>query len=129
MFSSDFISYLRWTISSCFKTSAKIPFHQRLTAIGNEVERVISNELKNQLNDLSKAMNEAYYLGQNKINNSDNSDINSIKKQKLSNVKRLSNTRSNPITSFVEMCCKNLWKFTCLRSLFSHIQNCNKQLK
>ncbi len=76
--------------------------------IENEVERVISNELKNQLNDLSKAMNEAYYLGQNKINNSDNSDINSIKKQKLSNVKRLSNTRSNPITSFVEMCCKNL---------------------
>ncbi|HUC88882.1 MAG TPA: crossover junction endodeoxyribonuclease RuvC [Candidatus Paceibacterota bacterium] len=27
--------------SSCFKTSAKIPFHERLTAIGNEIERVI----------------------------------------------------------------------------------------
>jgi crossover junction endodeoxyribonuclease RuvC len=27
--------------SDCFKTSAKIPFHARLTAIGNEIERVI----------------------------------------------------------------------------------------
>lgn len=27
--------------SECFKTSAKIPFHERLTNIGNEVERVI----------------------------------------------------------------------------------------
>ncbi len=27
--------------SACFKTSAKIPFHTRLTAIGNEVEKVI----------------------------------------------------------------------------------------
>ncbi len=27
--------------SSCFKTSAKIPFHKRLTLIGEEVERVI----------------------------------------------------------------------------------------
>lgn len=27
--------------SDCFKTSAKIPFHQRLTFIGNEVERII----------------------------------------------------------------------------------------
>lgn len=27
--------------SACFKTSAKIPFHERLTAIGDEMERVI----------------------------------------------------------------------------------------
>jgi crossover junction endodeoxyribonuclease RuvC len=27
--------------SDCFKTSAKIPFHQRLTLIGDEVERII----------------------------------------------------------------------------------------
>jgi crossover junction endodeoxyribonuclease RuvC len=27
--------------SACFKTSAKIPFHERLTAIGTEIERVI----------------------------------------------------------------------------------------
>ena len=27
--------------SNCFKTSAKIPFHARLTAIGNEIEKVI----------------------------------------------------------------------------------------
>ena len=27
--------------SDCFKTSAKIPFHKRLTAIGNEIEGVI----------------------------------------------------------------------------------------
>jgi crossover junction endodeoxyribonuclease RuvC len=27
--------------STCFKTSAKIPFHERLTLIGQEVERVI----------------------------------------------------------------------------------------
>lgn len=27
--------------SECFKTSAKIPFHERLTLIGNEVERII----------------------------------------------------------------------------------------
>ena len=27
--------------SNCFKTSAKIPFHERLTAIGNEIERII----------------------------------------------------------------------------------------
>ena len=27
--------------SSCFKTSAKIPFHARLTAIGNEIEKII----------------------------------------------------------------------------------------
>ena len=27
--------------SACFKTSAKIPFHERLTAIGSEVEKVI----------------------------------------------------------------------------------------
>lgn len=27
--------------SSCFKTSAKIPFHERLTSIGNEIETII----------------------------------------------------------------------------------------
>ena len=27
--------------SECFKTSAKIPFHERLTQIGTEVERII----------------------------------------------------------------------------------------
>lgn len=27
--------------SECFKTSARIPFHKRLTAIGSEIERVI----------------------------------------------------------------------------------------
>ncbi len=27
--------------SSCFKTSAKIPFHKRLTLIGNELEKII----------------------------------------------------------------------------------------
>lgn len=27
--------------SECFKTSAKIPFHERLTLIGNEVEKII----------------------------------------------------------------------------------------
>jgi crossover junction endodeoxyribonuclease RuvC len=27
--------------SSCFKTSAKIPFHERLTLIGNEIEKII----------------------------------------------------------------------------------------
>jgi crossover junction endodeoxyribonuclease RuvC len=27
--------------SYCFKTSAKIPFHERLTAIGNEIEKII----------------------------------------------------------------------------------------
>ena len=27
--------------SACFKTSAKIPFHERLTAIGEEVEKII----------------------------------------------------------------------------------------
>ena len=27
--------------SSCFKTSAKLPFHARLTLIGNEIEDVI----------------------------------------------------------------------------------------
>ncbi len=27
--------------SSCFKTSAKIPFHERLTLIGNEIEKLI----------------------------------------------------------------------------------------
>lgn len=27
--------------SDCFKTSAKIPFHKRLTLIGNEVEKII----------------------------------------------------------------------------------------
>ena len=27
--------------SACFKTSAKIPFHERLTTIGNEIERII----------------------------------------------------------------------------------------
>lgn len=28
--------------SDCFKTSAKIPFHERLTAIGTEIERIIT---------------------------------------------------------------------------------------
>src|SRR5574344_1617734 len=27
--------------SSCFKTSSKIPFHERLTSIGNEIELII----------------------------------------------------------------------------------------
>jgi len=27
--------------SACFKTSAKIPFHERLTAIGTEIEKII----------------------------------------------------------------------------------------
>lgn len=27
--------------SACFKTSAKIPFHERLTSIGNEIETII----------------------------------------------------------------------------------------
>ena len=27
--------------SNCFKTSAKIPFHERLVAIGSEVEKII----------------------------------------------------------------------------------------
>jgi crossover junction endodeoxyribonuclease RuvC len=27
--------------SDCFKTSAKIPFHERLTLLGNEVEKII----------------------------------------------------------------------------------------
>ena len=35
--------------SNCFKTSAKIPFHERLTAIGNEVERVIKKYKPNAL--------------------------------------------------------------------------------
>ena len=35
--------------SSCFKTSAKIPFHERLTSIDNELERIIKKYIPEAL--------------------------------------------------------------------------------